>query len=130
MGLLPCEGCTQTFAKADYSRAQLKKGAARRCASCVKAPQPSPGPTVTEAEGDENSKAMMPFTAAATVIDGVQSGSGMRTVLYALPIPDRLRPTVTALVSGALLEKDTLAAACAAASRSQDLWITRAIPSA
>ncbi|KAL1519736.1 hypothetical protein AB1Y20_023244 [Prymnesium parvum] len=113
---LECSGCHEAQPKALYSRAQLKKGGLRRCEACVASPPaPAAAPPAAAPPTLAQGKAMLPLHLAAQVVAGVEAGGGMRTVLYGLPMPERLRPTVIALASATLQHRDALLRAVSSA---------------
>lgn len=116
--LMPrCAACESTLEPACFSKGQLRKGDAKRCAACIaSAPQPADkvGP-VDEVGTSSSPAALLPFEMAGRVLLAVRQGIGVRTALYdkRLAVPPQLLSTVTAIVSEVLKHLEPLCAALA-----------------
>ena len=101
-----CAACTKEVPISGFSKGQLRKGSARRCITCVSvAPQHDQAATAV----DPSAK-LLAHELAAKIIGSVdRGGGGVRTALYSLPnMPNKIRPTVTALVSEVMRELPSL----------------------
>ena len=121
-----CAACSIDHDASKFSKGQLRKGAAKRCAVCV-SNSPAPAPQVpskdassaVEGAASATTEPAVPKLLAhefsAQIIDAVESGSGVRQSLYneELKIPNAIRPTVQALVSEVLKVLPVLRAALA-----------------
>ena len=121
MTVKACAACKLDLPASSFTKGQLKKGALRRCTACVAvAPFPSTKPVEDAAAASSSSVAgtkLLAHDLAAQVVAAVDCGGsgGVRTALYSLGprMPNKIKPTVTALVSEVLRELPSLRAALA-----------------
>ena len=102
MKTLQCAACSTDKLASEYSKGQLRKGAARRCSPCIASQQQTDAPVDDSGTAQKN---LIAHELAAKVVAAVDRGGvGVRAALYdkALNVPNQLRPVVTALVSEVL----------------------------
>lgn len=124
-----CSACSQERPKLSFTKGQLKKGAGRRCTSCMAAVQK---PEAGDAQSTTSSSKLFLHATAAKVVAGVGRGAGVRTLLYDDDwVPPKVRPVVTALVTEVLkaLPRLTSALACVSGpwSESDDARLLSAV---
>ena len=104
-----CAGCSEDVLSSGYSKGQLRKGAARRCHSCINGALQH----TASAAADPTAKLLAHELAAKVIAAVDRGGGGVRTALYThgATMPNRIRPTVMALVSEVLRELPVLLSA-------------------
>ena len=85
-----CAACSQPLAASAFSKGQLRKGAAKRCASCVATPQEKTIAPAAVADDGTATKHLLVHELAAKIIDTVDGGVGVRTALYEVKVPNKL----------------------------------------
>ena len=116
-----CAACDITLEPACFSKGQLRKGDAKRCAACIASASADKVGPVDEEGPSISPAALLPFELAGRVVFAVRQGIGVRTALYdkRLAVPPQLLSTVTAIVSEVLKHLEPL---CAALAKVEGPW--------
>ena len=116
-----CAACDITLEPARFSKGQLRKGDAKRCAACIASASADKVGPVDEEGPSSSPAALLPFELAGRVVFAVRQGIGVRTALYdkRLAVPPQLLSTVTAIVSEVLKHLEPL---CAALAKVEGPW--------